>query len=136
MYTPIAWHEEYSVGVKELDDQHKNMLRIINTLLIGQKDEYDPLGMADTISELIHHAYIHFAAEERYLDQTNYPERKQHILEHVGFIMKTLELSVQVKDGSNDHRLELLRYLKGWYSSHVLVSDRFYIPYLSAANMK
>ena len=136
MYTPIKWQDEYSVGVKELDEQHQNMLNIINTLLIGQKDEYDAIKLSETISSLIHHAYIHFATEERYLVQTNYPDIKTHVLEHVGFIMKTLELSLKVKEGTKDNRLELLRYLKGWYSSHVLGSDRLYIPILKANGIK
>jgi hemerythrin len=136
MYTPIEWQEEYSVGVKELDEQHKNMLNIINTMLVGQKDKYDADKLSETISSLIHHAYIHFATEERYLVQTNFPDLRAHVLEHVGFIMKTLELSLKVKQGTEDNRLELLRYLKGWYSSHVLGVDRLYIPIFKAHGIK
>ncbi|MGD1046347.1 MAG: bacteriohemerythrin [Bacteroidota bacterium] len=132
MYTPIKWQDEYSVGVKELDEQHQNMLNIINTLLAEQQNEYDADKLSETISSLIHHAYVHFAAEEKYLVQTNFPDIKIHVLEHVGFIMKTLELSLKVKEGTKDNRLELLRYLKGWYSSHVLGIDRLYIPFLKA----
>jgi hemerythrin-like metal-binding protein len=136
MYTPIKWQDEYSVGVKELDAQHQNLLNIINTLLVGQQDKYDAIKMSEMISSLIHHAYIHFATEERYLVQTNFPDIKTHVLEHVGFIMKTLELSLKVKEGTNDDRLELLRYLKGWYSSHVLGSDRLLIPYITTDRIK
>jgi hemerythrin len=136
MYTPIEWQDEYSVGVKELDEQHQNMLKIINTLLVGQKDEYDAIKMSEMISSLIHHAYIHFATEERYLVEIDYSDLKLHVLEHVGFIMKTLELSLKVKEGTYDDRLELLRYLKGWWSSHVLGSDRLYIPFLKVNVIK
>ncbi|MCX6121099.1 MAG: hemerythrin family protein [Ignavibacteriales bacterium] len=136
MYTPIKWQDEYSVGVKELDAQHQNLLNIINTLLIGQQDEYNAIKMSEMISSLIHHAYVHFATEERYLAQSNFPDIKTHVLEHVGFIMKTLELSLKVKEGTNDNRLELLRYLKGWYSSHVLGSDRLLIPYITTERIK
>jgi hemerythrin len=30
----IKWQEAYSVGVKELDDQHKDLLDIFNTVFI------------------------------------------------------------------------------------------------------
>jgi hemerythrin len=131
MYSPLEWQDEYSVGVAELDQQHQHMLSIINSLLIGQKDAYDAVKMSETVSSLIHHAYVHFATEERYLMQSNFPDLKPHVLEHVGFIMKTLELSLKVREGSIDTRLELLRYLKGWYASHVLGSDRLFIPYIT-----
>ncbi len=132
MFTPIEWQDEYSVDVKELDDQHKILLRIINKLLKEQKDELYPTKLLEAISSLIHYAYVHFATEEQYLTQAHFPDIERHILEHINFIMKTLELMLKVKDGSQDNRLELLRYLKGWYSSHVLGIDRLYIPFLKS----
>ena len=132
----LEWQNEYSVGVKELDDQHQQLLTIINTLLKEQHETYNADTLTESISSIIHHAYIHFATEERYLVQGNYPSIRQHVLEHVDFIMKTLELSLKVKEGATDSRLELLSYLKGWYSSHVLGLDRLYIPYISAEKLK
>ena len=81
---------------------------------------------------MVHHAYIHFATEERYMEQVNFPDLKQHVLEHVSFILKTLELSLKVKEGTATNQMELLTYLKEWYSSHVLGADRLYVPYLRA----
>jgi hemerythrin-like metal-binding protein len=132
MNRPIEWQDEYTVGVKELDDQHQVLLKIINTLLIEHQHEYDAIKLSEVISSLIHYAYVHFATEERYLAQIHFPNVEQHILMHVDFIMKTLELSLKVKEDTQDNRLELLRYLKGWYSSHVLGIDRLYIPFLNA----
>jgi hemerythrin-like metal-binding protein len=136
MYTPIEWQDEYSVGVKELDDQHKNILNIINTLLVDQRDNYDDNKLSEAISSMIHYAYVHFATEEQYLAQANFPGIKQHVLEHVDFIMKTLELSFKTRERTMDSRQELLKYLKGWFSSHVLGMDRLYIPYITANKIK
>ena len=132
MQTPIEWQEEYSVGVKELDDQHQNLLNIINSLLLEKQEKITGDKLSDTISSMIHHAYVHFATEERYMEQVNFPDLKQHVLEHVSFILKTLELSLKVKEGTINNQLELLNYLKEWYASHVLGADRLYIPYLTA----
>jgi hemerythrin-like metal-binding protein len=136
MYRTIQWQDEYSVGVKELDDQHQNLLNIINSLLTETGDEYDAIKFSESISSLVHYAYVHFATEERYLSQMNYPDIKSHILDHVGFIMKTLELSLKANEGAKDSRLDLLRYLEKWYSLHVLGIDRLYISYLTADGTK
>jgi hemerythrin-like metal-binding protein len=132
MTRPLEWQEEYTVGIKELDGQHQALLNIINTLLMEDQDEYDAVKVSEATSSLIHYAYVHFATEERYLAQAQFPHLEQHILLHVDFIMKTLELSLKVKEGTLDSRLELLHYLQGWYSSHVLGIDRLYIPFLKA----
>ena len=136
MNTQIEWQDEYSVGVKELDEQHQNILSIINTLLVDQGDDYDDNKLSEAISSMIHYAYVHFATEEQYLAQANFPYIKQHVLEHVDFIMKTLELSFKAREGAKDGRQELLKYLKGWFSSHVLGIDRLYIPYIAANKIK
>ena len=134
MQTPIEWQEEYSVGVKELDDQHKNLLNIINSLLLEKQEKITGDKLSEIISSMVHHAYIHFATEERYMEQVNFPDLTQHVLEHVSFILKTLELSLKVKEGEGTatNQMELLTYLKEWYSSHVLGADRLYVPYLRA----
>jgi hemerythrin len=128
----IEWQDDYTVGVKELDDQHRCLLNTINTLLEEQGDKYEAAKFSPALSSLIYYAYTHFATEERYLLQVHFPNLKQHVLEHIDFIMKTLGLALRVKSGGDETRIELLRYLKEWYSSHVLVTDRQYIPFLAS----
>jgi hemerythrin-like metal-binding protein len=132
MQTPLVWLEEYSVGVKELDDQHHHLLNIINSLLLEKQEKITGDTLSETISSMVHHAYVHFASEEKYMEQVNYPDLKQHVLEHVSFILRTLELSLKVKEGTSNNQLELLSYLTEWYASHVLGADRLYVPYLAA----
>ncbi len=129
----IEWQNEYTVGVKELDDQHRNLLKTINTLLEEQRDKYEAAKFSPALSSIIHYAYTHFATEERYLLQVHFPNLKQHVLEHIDFIMKTVGLALRIESSSGDElRIELLRYLKEWYSYHVLRTDRHYIPFLAS----
>jgi hemerythrin len=128
----IEWQDDYTVGVKELDDQHRCLLNTINTLLEEQSDKYEAAKFSPALSSLIHYAYTHFATEERYLLQVHFPDLNQHVLEHIDFIMKTLGLALRVESEGDETRTELLRYLKEWYSSHVLGTDRLFIPFLAS----
>jgi hemerythrin len=128
----IEWQDEYTVGVKELDDQHRSLLNTINMLLEEQRDKYEAAKFSPALSSLIHYAYTHFATEERYLLQVHFPDLKQHVLDHIDFIMKTLGLALRIESSEDESRIELLRYLKEWYSSHVLGTDRQYIPFLAS----
>jgi hemerythrin-like metal-binding protein len=101
-------------------------------LLEEQRDKYEAAKFSPALSSLIYYAYTHFATEERYLLQVHFPDLKQHVLDHIDFIMKTLGLALRVESGGDETRIELLRYLKEWYSSHVLVTDRQYIPFLAS----
>ncbi len=129
----LEWQDEYTVGVKELDDQHRALLGAINVMLREQKDNYDAEKFSDALFSLIHYAYTHFATEERYLVQAHFPDLKQHVLEHIDFIMKTLGLALRIESEGDKTRIDLLRYLKEWYSSHVLGTDRHYVPFLASS---
>jgi hemerythrin len=128
----LKWRNEYSVGAKDIDDQHRNLLDTINTLLEEQSDKYEESKFSPALFTLIHYAYTHFATEEQYLLHVHFPDLNNHILEHIDFIMKTLDLALKVKNSNDESRLELLEYLTGWYSSHVLGTDRKYIPFLAS----
>jgi hemerythrin len=126
----IEWRGDYSVGVEELDGQHQRLLHIINTIIEDQQDKYNSAKFSASLATLIHYAYTHFATEERYLSQSNYPELEQHIIWHIDFIVNTLNLALKIKVGSDDIRKELLIFLQDWFSLHVLGFDRKYIPYI------
>ncbi|MBN1398161.1 MAG: hemerythrin family protein [Bacteroidetes bacterium] len=127
----IEWNDKYSVGIREIDDQHRTLVNTINKLLEDQRDEYDALKFKTALSSLIHYAYTHFATEEQYMLQAKFPDMDQHIMEHVEFIMKTLDLALKVENGKGESMKELLYYLEKWFSSHVLGTDRLYIPYIT-----
>jgi len=68
----MEWQNDYTVGVKELDDQHRSLLKTINTLIEEQEDKYEAAKFSPALSSLIHYAYTHFATEERYLLQVHF----------------------------------------------------------------
>jgi hemerythrin-like metal-binding protein len=132
----IKWQDEYSVGVKELDEQHKRLLDIFNKVIYEQEEKYDEEKFSSSLTQLIHYAYTHFAAEERYLQEADFPDLKNHVMEHIDFIRRTLNLALKIDEGGDESRKGLLRYLQNWYSMHVLGLDRCYIPYLKALKDK
>lgn len=132
----LEWQPEYSVGVEELDKQHRDLLHTINTLIEEQENENNNEKLSATLSSLIHYAYTHFATEEQYLAQVKFPDLEEHVIEHIDFLTKTLSLVLKAEEGNKNSRTELLQYLKEWFSLHVLGKDRLYIPYLKTKGIK
>jgi hemerythrin-like metal-binding protein len=133
--TTIPWKEIYTVGVPEIDQQHQRLLGIINQLIEEQRDAFNREKFSAAVSLLTHYAYTHFATEERIMSEVKFPDIKDHVLDHVNFIMKMMGLALKVEQGDNADRQELLCYLRDWYAGHVLGIDRFYIPYVTTKNL-
>ncbi|MEI8096655.1 MAG: bacteriohemerythrin [Candidatus Moraniibacteriota bacterium] len=125
----IPWKEEYNLGIASIDEQHKKLIGIINTL---GKDLSSGLEASDINSAIVRmEVYVkeHFLYEERYFGLTNYAEATEHIAEHRIFLDKTEEFRERAKSKDSTLSIEILGYLEEWFIHHVLVVDRRYVEY-------
>ena len=58
----IVWMNEFSVGVKEMDEQHKKLIAMINLLIADQKSLTAPETIAKLLTEMTDYAQEHFRA--------------------------------------------------------------------------
>lgn len=124
----MEWKNEYSVGILEIDDQHKLLLRsfteIEESIKLGQ-------GWSNThyaILELNQLARMHFTFEEAIMHMFGYPETEAHINEHQQFFTKMA--SIERHSLKKSAEVEMVQFLRGWLTSHILGSDRTYAKYI------
>jgi hemerythrin-like metal-binding protein len=127
----IHWQDNYTVGILELDHQHQVLLGIINTLIDDQYLVYNAEKFDQTFHKLLHYAYTHFATEEKYLQRAQFPAFDQHVTHHIDFIMQLLTFALRLQQRETKSCVEILLFLKNWYSNHVLGIDRLYIKYVA-----
>lgn len=129
-----AWSERFSVGIEELDNQHKQLLLLCKRTVDSLKTEdgrvilSEARGVLDELVEYIRH---HFRTEERLMQERGYPDYVKHREEHALYEMK-LETLLQEAEGGLLDMGEFIHYLTGWWSDHILVTDRAYAPYVAA----
>ena len=122
----LEWDEMYSVGVKELDEQHKKMFATINELL-GAINNNNPEEHIDhIIDELVNYKRFHFATEEKYFDEFNYEEKDAHKAKHHEFNERLATLQEKHKDKTIEFALELIDFLEDWLISHLMTVDQKY----------
>ena len=85
----IKWSERFSVGVRALDDQHRGLIEMINTM----HGKTDVGTMFDVVMQMFNYATVHFASEEKLMLAHSYPEVDQHVREHKAFLAKTTDFS-------------------------------------------
>jgi hemerythrin-like metal-binding protein len=124
----ITWSEEYSVGVKELDRQHQQIIHMINELAKCQEQE--PAEQCSSIPSVVNeiHDYIidHFGLEERLLTQAKFRDLAAHKQGHNRFINRFSHLCAQLGDNNAESVAQLLAYLNDWWDSHILHEDMKY----------
>lgn len=122
----IEWTEKNSVGVKELDNQHKKIIKIINELYEAMKNDEIDEKIEKIFNELVDYANYHFSTEERYFDLFNYQEKEVHKQQHNDYKKK---ISSFIKKSSGDKiflPFELIDFLEDWWIYHINYSDKKY----------
>lgn len=121
---------EYYTGLGFVDDEHKKLFEIANTvydLLIDEfiPDKYDYI--MEVVNELKAYAKYHFDHEEEYMSKTKYRKFLSHKVAHDGFIEKINEYDADIVDeNQRESLLELLEFLTTWLVEHILMQDKLF----------
>ncbi|MCX7913662.1 MAG: bacteriohemerythrin [Thermodesulfovibrionales bacterium] len=136
MMALIQWSDSYSVNIKEVDDQHKRLVAIINELHDAMKAGRGNEVLGTIFSKLAQYVGNHFATEERLMSSYNYPGYLAHKNEHAKLTQKVLELQKEFQKGVPVLTVELFSFLKDWIHGHILGADKKFGPFLNSKGVK
>ena len=129
----MNWDEIMSVGVEEIDDQHRRLIDLINEAYEALQ-KHDEHRMSELIDKMSEYAQSHFESEERYLARCDFPHLEAHKVQHVQFNQTVAEFRRQQFSETNLSKIFV--FLSRWLATHILESDKEYAPYLSEAGKK
>lgn len=120
----IAWSRILSVGVDEIDDDHKRLIAIFNELSHavagGESADY----LAATLEELINCTVWHFSHEERLMLKYRYPEASGHKAAHRELIAAARELQAGLAKSATAVAADEIVFLERWLTEHILTVDQ------------
>jgi hemerythrin len=120
----IEWSPDLSVGIEEIDAQHRELFRRAARFAEGLETRTRE-EVAQLLSYLRHYAAVHFAAEEEWMRITAYPGHRLHRAEHERFLRELLSLSGEhVRRGNPGLRSEAVSaWLRRWLVAHLGTHD-------------
>jgi hemerythrin len=128
----MKWTDNMSVGVAQLDSEHKQLIKIINQLYDGMSTGSAKLILKKVFDAMVVYTDEHFGHEERLFEQTQYPLTAEHKAQHE----ELRQLLVKFR-GESDRKdnallaLELLCALKEWLEQHIMRDDKKYGAHLN-----
>ena len=128
----FVWSDKYSVNIKEIDNQHKKLVDMLNSLHDSMKAGKGNEVLGKTLMELIQYVGTHFATEEKLLSTNGYPEYNAHKAEHTKLTQKAIELQKDFQQGAPVITVEVLGFLKDWLQNHILGTDKKYSSFLNS----
>ena len=127
----ITWSNRLSCGIKLIDDQHKELVELVNEMFnhVTGNDLQEKNYFNRVINDAVSYVKTHFATEEKLMLATKFDGYEEHKKEHESFILAVVE---NIKDYEAGKRLTLssfTRFLKDWVLSHIALMDKKYFEY-------
>lgn len=131
----LNWDESLSVNVKAIDDQHKQLVKMINEFYGAiRKDNKQALGKL--LSSLAAYTVTHFAYEEKYFTKFAYPEAVKHKKQHQMFVDKVTDVKTRFDAGKLVISMEITGLLKDWLVAHIKGEDKKYTKWFNDRGLK
>jgi hemerythrin len=128
----VEWDDKYSVGIPLIDEQHKELIRLTNELYRGclTGDDTARAFFFNAVRGAMDYVKYHFSAEEKILENVNYPYLAEHKKAHEDFVLKMVEDVKSFQGGRKFVPNNFVRFLKDWILSHIAIVDTRYAKYI------
>ena len=128
----IAWSQTLSCGVKLVDEQHKELVELVNELFnhVSGDEEQEHEYFNKVITQLVSYVKVHFVTEEKIMASIKYPGYLAHKRSHESFILKVVDNIRDYQDGKRLTLSSFTKFLKDWILTHIAIMDKNYFEYL------
>ena len=127
----FPWSDEYSVHLRVIDNDHKDLVNTVNALHDAISDGAVRSRIGHIIGNLAQYVDEHFSREEALMETYDYPDLARHkrIHRHLTRTVHAIRIIFAKKPKEIDPN-KLLTFLREWLIHHILEEDTKYAPYL------
>ncbi|MDH3265432.1 MAG: hemerythrin family protein [Gammaproteobacteria bacterium] len=119
----LQWRDDFSVGIAEVDHEHRELIELINSLQNDLRSGNDVQMILQSLGEIYAQIASHFALEEKMMRVTHYPSLAEHKEDHETLLDDLRDIMDEVEDdGILDHA-RLTDDLDRWFSDHFRTHD-------------
>ena len=127
----MQWTDDYLVGIEEIDEQHKGLLRAASAIIEALRQRQKWLEVHSAMLRLLESAKVHFAVEESLMRLCKYPGLKEHKNEHQKFADKLTGL--QLESLTEDVSFAMAAFIKKWLHQHIHSTDKQFAAFILEA---
>jgi len=119
----IEWREDFSLGVAEVDHEHRELIELINVAYAHMQSDDSVEAVSDFLGEIYARIAAHFALEEKLMREQAYDQFAEHKEEHEQLLDEIRDLMDAYEDGDLPDEKALAGRLHGWFTQHFRTQD-------------
>ena len=121
----IQWQDDLSIGIGPIDEQHKKWIEHFNRTSEAIASNQSMEQISKTLGFLADYTETHFSAEEKYMQENNYPAFAEHKAKH-DELRSTLANLVRdyQEEGATQNLADAIEtFLGNWLLDHIRKVD-------------
>jgi len=129
--TLLTWNHTCAVAVRAMDDQHGILMDAMNEVRLAVVRGSGREQVCQLFDQLIEFTRMHFASEERLMEQTEFAGLAEHRAQHHRLLAEVLQAAHRLQYGEGVEMSSLLDFLRSWFIEHIADLDQQYGPWLN-----
>lgn len=121
----FVWSGKYQVGIAKIDQQHKKLVALINTLAKKLAEQADSATLLKVFDDLASYANYHFKSEENLMQEWNIDAEfaADHRHAHASFVQEVTKARNSARNNPQQMSTKTLTFLSKWLILHILGTD-------------
>lgn len=119
--TFIKFGKDQKIGIKEFDDQHKEIIETVNHLF--EIKDHAKKEILESFNSFITQLKEHFISEEAFMKEHKIVQFISHKLEHDRALSKYSDYYQTLKSNDSAFDIEILYSIKNWLENHLVKKD-------------
>lgn len=128
----IAWRDEFTIGLPDVDHEHRELIAMINALHDSLGPGADAERIVAALGEIHARIAAHFALEERDMRKLNYTALVEHKDDHERLLDDILDIMDAVETPTDYDPEALGGRLSGWFTGHFRTHDAWLHRWLTS----
>lgn len=117
----VPWSAKYSLGIKDIDEQHQHLFELANRVF-KLSDDNEKEDIKELLVEFSEYMKTHFKDEEEYMRSIKFPELEYHQKLHEN-IIDTLSNVVKEVSSISELKIKMKDIAKKVLIEHIVDSD-------------
>lgn len=119
----LQWQDKFSVGVPEVDHEHRELIRLINSLHDALEQPQSAVRVRAALEEIHVAISAHFALEEKDMQSWGYPGYPEHKRDHERLLDELRDLMDAIEGAMPADTEAFGARLNAWFEMHFQTHD-------------
>lgn len=126
----VVWREEYRIGEAMIDQDHKNLFKLINEFHDTFQERKVRSELVRVLNNLVAYAEEHFQREEFIMAAHGFPLQEEHHARHEQLYATIYVLNEKLQNSAQLPERDAIAFLKDWLADHILQHDLAFAEFL------